>query len=282
MLLGAHMSISGGMFMSLERGKSIGCQTIQVFTKNVNQWKAKLLTKKDIEDYLEHQRKTGISPVVAHDSYLINLASPDPESYEKSIEAFFIEMERAEKLGIPYLIFHPGAHLGSGEEEGLKRIADSINWVYKRARGFSLKLLLETTAGQGTNLGYSFEQLARIIDLVDKKKYMGVCYDTCHTFAAGYDIRDKSSYNKTFEDFDRVIGLERLKVFHINDSKKGLGSRIDRHEHIGKGMLGIEAFRLLLNDKQFKDTPMILETPKGKEMKEDIMNLKILRGLITL
>ena len=282
MLLGAHMSISGGMFMSLERGKSIGCQTIQVFTKNANQWKAKLLTKKDIEDYLEHQRKTGISPVVAHDSYLINLASPDPESYEKSIEAFFIEMERAEKLGIPYLIFHPGAHLGSGEEEGLKRIADSINRVYKRARGFSLKLLLETTAGQGTNLGYSFEQLARIIDLVDKKKYMGVCYDTCHTFAAGYDIRDKSSYNKTFEDFDRVIGLERLKVFHINDSKKGLGSRIDRHEHIGKGMLGIEAFRLLLNDKQFKDTPMILETPKGKEMKEDIMNLKILRGLITL
>ncbi len=280
MLLGAHMSISGGIFMSLERGKSIGCQTIQIFTKNATQWKVKPLTEKDIADYQEHQRETGIRPVVVHDSYLINLASPVHEPHEKSIEAFFIEMERAEQLGIPYLIFHPGGHLGSGEEEGVKRIADSINRVYKRAGGFSLKLLLETTAGQGTNLGYSFEQLAGIIDLVHKKESMGVCYDTCHTFAAGYDIRDKSSYNKTFEEFDRVIGLERLKVFHINDSKKGLGSRIDRHEHIGKGMLGIDAFRLLLNDKRFKDIPMILETPKGKEMKEDIMNLKILQGLI--
>ena len=189
-------------------------------------------------------------------------------------------MNRAEELGLPYLVFHPGAHLGEGEDIGIKRIADSINLLQSKKAKTNLTLLLEATAGQGTNLGYRFEQLADIINLIEQKEKIGACIDTCHIFAAGYDISTKDGYTKTFEEFDKIIGLKRLKLFHLNDSKKGLASRVDRHEHIGKGMLGINAFKMLLNDKRFQNIPMILETPKEKDMKEDKKNLKILRSLI--
>ncbi len=280
MLLGAHMSIEGGVENAPLRGKKVGCQVIQIFTKNNNRWKSRQLTDKDIKTFKKNSADTGVIPSASHTAYLINLASPDPVIYEKSLEAFYDEMIRAESLGLPYLIFHPGAHLGSGEEKGLEKIADSVNILLKKWSDFKSMLLLETTAGQGSHLGYKFEHLSEIIKIVDNKENIGVCLDTCHVFAAGYDISNEYGYKKTFEDFDRIIGIDRLKVFHINDSKKELGSRVDRHEHIGKGKIGLTAFRLLLNDSRFENIPMILETPKGKTMREDKRNLSVLRGLI--
>jgi deoxyribonuclease-4 len=288
MFLGAHMSIEGGVENAPLRGKKAGCQVIQIFTKNNNRWNSRQLTDKDINSFKKNSFDTGVIPSASHTAYLINLASPNTEIYKKSLEAFYDEMERAERLGLPYLIFHPGAHLGSGEDAGLKKIADSINILLKKpvpfpetgADGFKLMLLLETTAGQGSHLGYKFEHLSEIIEMVDEKEKMGVCLDTCHIFAAGYDISSEYGYKKTFEDFNKIIGIDRLKAFHINDSKKGLGSRVDRHEHIGKGKIGLTAFKLLLNDAQFKNIPMIIETPKGKTMREDRRNLSVLKGLI--
>ncbi|MBI3600964.1 MAG: deoxyribonuclease IV [Nitrospinae bacterium] len=280
MLLGAHISIEGGVENAPLRGKKTGCQVIQIFTKNNNRWNSASLTDEDVENFKKNVSYAGVIPSASHSAYLINLASPDPIIHKKSLEAFNDEMVRAERLGLPYLIFHPGAHLGKGEDTGLKRIADSINNLLERADNFRLMLLLETTAGQGTNLGYRFEHLSKIIEMVSKKEKIGICLDTCHVFAAGYDISNEKGYKKTFEDFDRIIGIDRLKVFHINDSKKELGSRGDRHEHIGKGSLGLTAFKLLLNDSRFENIPMILETPKGKTMREDKRNLSLLRGLI--
>ena len=273
------MSIEGGVENAPLRGKKAGCQVIQIFTKNNNRWNSRQLTDKDIENFKKNSFDTGVIPSASHTAYLINLASPNTEIYKKSLDAFFDEMERAERLGLPYLIFHPGAHLGSGEDAGLKKIADSINVLLKKADGFKLMLLLETTAGQGSHLGYKFEHLSEIIETVDEKEKIGVCLDTCHIFAAGYDISNEYGYKKTFEDFNKIIGIDRLKAFHINDSKKGLGSRVDRHEHIGKGRIGLTAFRLLLNDRRFENIPMILETPKGKTMREDKRNLSVLRML---
>ena len=285
MFLGAHMSIEGGVENAPLRGKKAGCQVIQIFTKNNNRWNSRQLTDKDINSFKKNSFDTGVIPSASHTAYLINLASPNTEIYKKSLEAFSDEMERAERLGLPYLIFHPGAHLGSGENTGLKRIADSINILLKKGShpkgcGYQLMLLLETTAGQGSHLGYKFEHLSEIIETVDEKEKIGVCLDTCHIFAAGYDISNEYGYKKTFEDFNKIIGIDRLKAFHINDSKKGLGSRVDRHEHIGKGKIGLTAFKLLLNDAQFKNIPMIIETPKGKTMREDRKNLSVLKGLI--
>ena len=279
-MFGAHMSIAGGLEKALERGKKINCRTIQIFTKSSNQWKAKEITDEDLRRFQSFYAQFHISPVVAHDSYLINLASPDPVLHRKSIESFFNEMERCEKLKIPYLVFHPGAHVGSGEKAGLKKIAQSINILLKRGKGFKVTLLLETTAGQGTNLGYKFEHLAKIIKMVRQKKSIGVCVDTCHIFAAGYDITTKKGYKKTFETFNKLVGLDKLKVFHINDSKKELGSRVDRHEHIGKGFLGLKPFKFLVNDRRFANIPKILETPKGPDLKEDVKNFKVLKRLI--
>lgn len=274
------MSIEGGIENAPLRGKKAGCQVIQIFTKNNNRWNSRQLTDKDIRNFKENSIDTGVIPSASHTAYLINLASPNTEIYKKSLDAFFDEMVRAERLGLPYLIFHPGAHLGSGENTGLKKIADSINILLKKVSDFKLMLLLETTAGQGSHLGYKFEHLSKIIEMVNKKEKIGVCLDTCHIFAAGYDISNEYGYKKTFEDFNKIIGIDRLKAFHINDSKKGLGSRVDRHEHIGKGKIGLTAFKLLLNDAQFKNIPMILETPKGKTMREDRRNLSVLKGLI--
>ncbi len=279
LLIGAHMSIAGGIHLSLARGKELGCRTIQIFTKNANQWKARDITPEEVAEFNHQKEATKIWPVVAHDSYLINLAAPDEERLQKSRESFLIEMQRTELLGLPYLITHPGAHLESGEQEGLKKIAESIDWLHRRTEGFKMKVLLETTSGQGTNLGYRFEHLSAIMDMVEDVSRLGFCFDTCHVFTAGYDLRTRDAYEKTMEEFDRVIGLERLKVFHLNDAKNDLGSRIDRHQHIGKGELGLDAFRFLLNDPRFVNLPKILETPKGKDLTEDKMNLAVLESL---
>jgi deoxyribonuclease IV len=280
MLLGAHMSIAGGVFNAPIAGKKATCDTVQIFTKSSNQWKAKPLTDEEIARFFEEQENTGVTVSCAHDSYLINLGSPDKELYKKSSEAFEIEYERCNMLKIPSLVMHPGSHLGDGEEAGLKRIADAFNRLFEKHPANRTIVCLETTAGQGTNLGYRFEQLAQIIDWVEDKPRIGICLDTCHIFAAGYPIQTEKDYKATMKEFDTVLGLERLKAIHLNDSKKGFGSKVDRHEHIGKGEMGLEPFRFLLNDKKLSKIPKILETPKGEELLEDIENLKILRSLI--
>lgn len=278
MLIGAHVSISGGLYLSLERGVEVGCTSIQIFTKNQMQWKVKSLSHQEIEKYQQSLATLSIRIVLAHDSYLINLGSPEVDLRDKSRQAFLFEMERAEQLQIPYLIFHPGSHKGAGEEIGLKLIAEGINYVLNRCPEYTLKLLLETSAGQGTNLGYTFEQLRRIIDMINEPGRVGVCLDTCHIFAAGYDIRNKSSYEESLKKFDQVIGVDKLYAIHMNDSQKELGSRIDRHEHIGNGQIGLEGFRLIMNDSTFKNIPKILETPGNlKKFKE---NLDLLTSLV--
>jgi len=279
LLIGAHMSIAGGIPLALTRGQELGCRTIQIFTKNANQWKARDITPEEVAEFTRQKEETKIWPVVAHDSYLINLGAPDEERLQKSRESFLIEMQRTELLGLPYLITHPGAHLESGEQEGLKKIAESIDWFHRRTEGFKMKILLETTSGQGTNLGYRFEHFSAIMDMAEDASRLGFCFDTCHVFTAGYDLRTRDAYEKTMEDFDRVIGLARLNVFHLNDAKNDVGSRIDRHQHIGKGKLGLDTFRFLLNDPRFVNLPKILETPKGKDMTEDKMNMAVLESL---
>ena len=280
MLLGAHMSIAGGVHKALERGKSVGCDVVQIFTKSSNQWKAKPLSDEDVRLFNEAKAETGISIVFGHTSYLINLAAPDPLTYDKSLKSLREELERAEALGLPYLVLHPGSHMGEGEQAGLEKIAASINSVHKSLPGLKVKLTLEITAGQGTNLGFRFEQIAQLVDMAKEPERLSTCFDTCHAFAAGYDIRTKKAYMGTMREFDRVIGLERLGVVHLNDAKKELASRIDRHEHIGKGRIGLDGFRWLLNDRRFRNTPASLETHKGKDLKEDVENLATLRDLI--
>ena len=238
MLLGAHMSIAGGTFNAFLHGEKYGCTAIQIFTKSSNQWRAREFTDEELEKFHAEQKRTSIDPVIAHDSYLINLCSPDNALLKKSREAFLVEMERCERLKIPHLVTHPGSHIDKGEDWGIKRIAESISWLHGRSEGYKVRIALETTAGQGSNLGHKFEQIASMIDQSSRPERLAVCLDTCHIFAAGYDITTREGYEKTISEFDRIIGLERLAVIHINDSKKGLGSRVDRHEHIGKGEIG--------------------------------------------
>ncbi len=278
--LGAHMSVSGGVDTAFDRGEQVGCDAIQIFTKNSNQWRAAPLKEENVERYHRRQAETGITPVVAHASYLLNLATPDDGLWHRSIEAMLVEMERCDILSIPYLVVHPGSHMGSGEDSGIARIAKALNVAYDRLPDARVKITLETTAGQGTNLGYRFEQLAAMIAATEVEERLAVCYDTCHTLAAGYDFRTPEGYAEVFTQFDEIIGLERLAVFHFNDSKQGLGSRRDRHAHIGEGSVGLDGFRPILNDPRFEDTPMLLETPKSKDMHEDIENLARLRALI--
>ena len=279
-LIGVHMSISGGVFNALLYGQELGCTTIQIFTKNNNQWKAKELTPEDVKKFFESQKETEISPVVAHNGYLINLASPKEDVYNLSRESMLVELKRAELLGLPYLVMHPGSHLGSGENEGIRKIARSIDWLHQKTKGFEVKICLETTAGQGSAIGYRFEHLAEIIERVKEKERLGVCYDTCHAFAAGYDIRTKKAYEATFKEFDKVVGLSRLKVIHVNDSVKDLDSRVDRHQHIGEGKIGLDGFRLLMNDKRWEKIPKILETPKERGTAKDRKNLNVLKSLV--
>jgi len=280
MLLGAHMSIAGGVYNAPLHGERATCDVIQIFTKNNNQWNAKPLTDEDIARFREEQQKTGVQVVCAHDCYLINLASPDETIFEKSYRAFKDELERCRQLGVPNLVMHPGSHVGSGEEAGLKRIIEAINGIFDEIPENKTIVCLETTAGQGTNLGYRFEHLAEIIDGVEDKERMGVCLDTCHVFAAGYAMEEEKDFKGMVRDFNKTIGMKNLKIVHMNDSKKPLGSKVDRHEHIGKGNLGLEPFRHILNDRRFNRIPKILETPKGPDLKEDIENLKVLRSLI--
>ncbi len=279
-LLGAHMSIAGGVDKAIERAIKIGCTTFQLFTKNSNQWKATPLNENIVQNYKRLLKLTKLKPVIAHDSYLINLCAKDKSILKKSREAFIEELRRCEILGIDYLNFHPGSHMGLGEEEGIKLIAESINIAHEKTKDFKVRSMIETTAGQGTSIGYRFEHIRKIIDLVEDKKRLAVCVDTCHIFAAGYDIRTEGGYIKTFIEFDQIIGLKYLKAFHVNDSKKGLGERVDRHEHIGKGKIGLNGFKFLMNDERFIDIPKILETPKGDDMKEDVINMRILKGLV--
>jgi deoxyribonuclease-4 len=280
-MLGAHTSINGGVSTSVDLAGKLKFTAMQIFTKNNNRWFAKPLSDEEINRFKTKLAASEIQFVVAHDCYLINLCARDEIMLGKSREAYIDELQRCEQLGIPHLNFHPGAHLGLGEEDGIKIIAESLNIAHQKTPGFSVTSMLETTAGQGTSIGYRFEHLRKIIDLVEEKERMTVCIDTAHIFAAGYDIKDPLKYDNVIKEFDSIIGLSQLKCFHMNDSKKQLGTRVDRHENIGEGFIGLEGFRNIMNDKRITHVPKILETPKGKEQLEDIKNLNTLRKLIT-
>jgi deoxyribonuclease-4 len=258
----------------------VGCDTIQIFTKSNRQWRAKRLDDKEVQAFKASLAATGIGPVVAHDCYLVNLAAPRMAVWKKSVKAFQEELERAERLDIPYLVTHPGSHAGAGEAEGIRRVAEALNLLHAALPSHRVQILLETTAGQGSSLGYRFEQLAEILARVEQADRVGICLDTCHVFAAGYDIRSPEGYRKTVEDLAACLGLERMKAIHLNDSRGRLGSRVDRHEHIGEGQLGLAPFRHLLNDPRLRCLPMILETPKDDDfVRADRRNLSRLRRL---
>lgn len=275
MLLGAHVPTAGGIYKAYEWANDWQCTAMQVFTKSPSQWAAKALTDEDVARFVTAGKASAVKIVTAHDSYLINLASPDQQMLAKSQNAFRAELERCELLGIPFLVTHMGSHMGAGEAAGLKQLAASIDGVHGDLRGYRVKILLEATAGQGTNLGYRFEHLAQIIDDVQEHERLGVCLDTCHLFAAGYDLRDEATYKATMKTFGRVVGFDRLKCFHLNDAKFGLGSRRDRHERIGKGKLGAKAFRLIMQDRRLAKVPKIIETPELTEKGEQ--DLRLLR-----
>jgi deoxyribonuclease IV len=281
-LFGAHMSIAGGLHNAISAATSLHCETLQLFTKNANQWNAKPLSEDEIRTFRRALADSKLKFPTAHDSYLINIASPDEVLYKRSIAAFIDELERAEALALSYLVMHPGAHTGSGEEAGIKRAIAAFDEIHSHCSGFKTMVLLETTAGQGTTLGYRFEHLAAIREGVKQPERLGVCLDTCHVFAAGYALGTDEEYEETFDRFGKTIGIKQLKLFHLNDSVKSFQSRVDRHAAIGHGCIGLEPFRRLVNDSRFKKLPMILETPKeddsGKAM--DPINLGILRGLV--
>ena len=277
---GAHMSVSGGIALAFDRLAEVDGEALQIFTANQRQWQPKTPAPAEIEDFKARRQQASGIPVASHDSYLINLASPNPETADKSLVALIAELRRCAALGIEYLIMHPGSHLGEGIAAGLNRFTANLDRAREEAgAGRQVMVLLETTAGQGTNLGASFEELAAIIAASSHPEQLGVCYDTCHTFAAGYDIRTPKAYAETMAQFDRLLGLERLRFFHLNDAKQGLGSRIDRHAHIGQGEITVEGFRNLVNDPRFSNHPMVLETPKSEDLHEDRENLALLRSL---
>ncbi len=280
--LGAHMSIAGGPAKALERGRSIGCDTIQIFTRNANQWASRDLTPEEIAAFHAARQATGIQPIVAHSSYLINLGSPDPTLWQRSLDALVIELKRCAQLGVEDYVLHPGSHSGTDEQQGLERIALGLRQALEATPGDRTRIALETTAGQGDGLGYRFEQLAWLLRRLDAPERSGVCLDTAHVLAAGYEYRTAESYAALWAPFDSTVGLGRLRAIHLNDSKKDLASRVDRHEQIGQGYVGLEAFRLLMNDAALRHVPMILETPKGEDMAEDVANLALLRSLIAV
>jgi len=290
MRLGAQISTAGGLFKAFERGHEIGCETMMVFTKSNRQWKAKPLTDDDIQKFRAKSAEfADIYPVAVHASYLINVGSPDEELWEKSYQALKVEVERADALGIAIITFHPGAHMEAGEEAGLENVAKALRRLLKETEGCNTVVCLETTAGTGTTLGYKFEHLAYLLKHGQDESQqgrLGICLDTCHIFAAGYDIRTKDAYQQTIDDFDTIVGLDQIKCFHLNDSKYELGKRGDRHDHIGEGEIGLEGFANFVNDLRFSDHPAHLETPKkekdddGQEVEMDPVNLAALRNLI--
>ena len=280
--LGAHQSIAGGHDRAVHAANTAGCTSLQIFTKNNNQWAAPPLLEEKVVAFRQLMSKSKISRPVAHNSYLINMASADDGLWRKSIEAMVVELQRGEALGLVDLVAHPGAHVGSGEEAGLKRIVEALDEIHRATRGFGIRIALETTAGQGSCLGHRFEHLAQIFDGVDDPERLGVCIDTCHVFAAGYRFGTQLEYDETFGEFDRVVGLDRVRVLHLNDSIREFGSRVDRHAGIGLGKIGLEPFGFVLNDRRLAGLPMVLETPKGAVDGEDLdlINLRRLRSLI--
>jgi deoxyribonuclease-4 len=280
LLIGAHCSIGGGLHTAFERAETIDATAIQIFTQNARQWHPSKINPEIIEMYKTNMSKSKVKVVISHDSYLINLCAKEEYIQKKSEIAFKGEIVRCNDLGIKLLVYHPGSHLGQGEEVGLNKVADALNRIHEETKECDVISVIETTAGQGTNLGYKFEHLKYIIDLIDNKDRIGVCMDTCHIFAAGYDIRDKKNYTKTMSAFDKIIGFDYLRAVHLNDCKSEFCSHVDRHEHIGKGKIGIDAFSFLMNDKRFNKVPKVLETEKSDDLHEDIENLAILKGLI--
>jgi len=281
-ILGAHMSITGGYHKAVEAAVAVGCDCLQLFSKNNNQWQCKPISPEAAAQFRDAMRASKITHPLVHDSYLINLASPDPDLWRKSIGAVAEELQRADVLGIPYVVAHPGAYTTGSEKQGLRRIVWALDRVHAMTDPGGAQCLLETTAGQGTALGWKFEHLAAILDGVKEPDRLGVCFDTCHVFAAGYPLAGEKEYRATMRALDRTVGVRRIRAFHLNDSRRELGSRVDRHAHIGRGEMGIEPFRHLLADRRFRRIPMYLETPKGKEDGEDldVVNLRMLRGLI--
>ena len=279
MMLGAHVSTAGGIHNAISNGTDLGCDSIQIFLKNPNQWAGKSPSESDIDHFIERWRESAIQEILIHDIHLTNLASPKKNVLENSREQFNLQMQLAARLNIRYIVTHLGAHLDSSETEGLQVLSDSLNLALEQTTGGDVEILLETTAGQGTNLGYCFEHLRQIIDMSENPERMGVCFDTCHVFAAGYNLCTDADYDETFERFDQIIGLDRLVAFHLNDAKSAFNSRVDRHDHIGEGNLGIPPFQRLVNDPRFEHTPAIIETPKMKEM--HATNLAVLRDLVT-
>jgi len=279
-LIGAHMSIAGGVNMAIGRARSIGCTAMQIFVKNNMQWFSRPLTRDEIRTFLEHQQRSELLSIFAHANYLINLAATNGQFHANSIRSLSEELVRADQLELPFLVLHPGAHLGAGEEAGLEKVVESIDCVFSGLPKIKTRIALETTAGQGSCLGNEFEHLAYIISRVCEPERLCVCLDTAHVFASGYDIGTEASVRKTFREFGRVVGLDRLVGIHLNDSKTACGSRVDRHEHIGRGRIGLPAFRFIMGERRFRKIPKVLETPKGKDLREDVINLKTLRRLM--
>jgi deoxyribonuclease-4 len=275
------MSIAGGLDRAPLRGREAGCETIQIFTKSNRQWQAKPLDEAEVARFKANLLATGIGPVVAHDCYLLNLAAPVAAVWKRSVAAFQVELERAERLGIPFLVTHPGSHTGAGAADGIARVAEALNRLHAALPGHRVRILLETTAGQGTSLGARFEELAAILERVERVERVGLCLDTCHLYAAGYDIGTVLGYRQTMRELESCLGIARVQAIHLNDSQQGLGSRVDRHAHIGRGRLGLTAFRCLLRDPRLRRVPMILETPKDPDpVAADRANLARLRRLL--
>ena len=276
------MSIAGGYEKAVQRAHSVGCDCVQIFTKNGNQWRDRRVTAEEAQRFAQALSEFQITCPIAHDSYLINLASPEKDLWKKSLDAFVGELRRAAILQIPYVVTHPGAYTTGSENRGLAAIIRALDRIHRQTQGISVKCLLETTAGQGTSLGWRFDQLATILDGVKEPDRLGVCFDTCHVFAAGYPMGTKSQYEATMASFDKIVGIARIKAFHLNDSRRPLGSRGDRHAHIGEGEMGLAPFRHLLADDRFRHVPMYLETPKEKRdgVDQDVVNLARLRELI--
>jgi deoxyribonuclease-4 len=281
-ILGAHKSIAGGFDRAVQRAVKSGCQCLQLFTKNSNQWRARPIAPEVAASFRQAIERSGIVSPIAHDAYLINMASPDRALWTKSVAALIDELRRAETLGLGYVVAHPGCYIEGGEGAGLRRVGRALDAIDKETAGLGARCLLETTAGQGTSLGWRFEHLAAILDAVKHPERLGICVDTCHVFAAGYPLQTADDYQGTIEALDRAVALSRVRAIHLNDSARGLGSRVDRHAHIGRGMMGLEPFRRLLADPRLRGVPMYLETPKGDEEGEDpdATNLRTLRGLI--
>ena len=276
-LLGAHVSVAGGLANAFANGLAVGCTALQIFTKNANRWQGKQISAEDAEAFHTAWQDSGIEPVIAHDAYLINLASPKGGVWEKSKMALRDELQRCAQLGINGLVMHPGAHLGAGEEAGLKRIRQAFKEILPESPP-EVRLLLENTAGQGTYLGGDFSHLATLLEGFEEDRF-GVCFDTCHAHTAGYDLSSAEGYDKVMSEFDRLVGLDKVKAFHLNDCLKPCGSKVDRHAHIGQGTIGREGFASLMQDKRFVNIPMVLETPKGNDGEMDRVNLQLLRKL---